>query len=197
MDNNENKSVFEKLTSDLNKNTTEGSNTAPPAVPVSSPAAVIGPKIKIRGELFGEEDLLIQGNVQGIIDLQDKNLTVGQEGKLRANVSARVITIEGDVEGDIYGKEKIIIRESSNVRGNLVAERVHLEDGAKFRGSIDMDADAERPELVMPKLSGSIRDEADSESKPASNKAESAKVETNKTDDKKNSFNKSKEKSMS
>ena len=104
-----------------------------------SPSAVIGPKITFKGELTGEEDLLIQGTVEGTIDLKGNQLTVGKQGTVRANLMAKTIIIEGTVEGDLIGQERIEIKSSSNVKGNLVADRVTLEDGAKFRGSIDMD----------------------------------------------------------
>lgn len=104
-----------------------------------SPAAVIGPKITFKGELTGEEDLLIQGRVEGTIDLKGNHLTIGKQGVVKANLMAKTITIEGTVEGDLIGQERIEIKSSSNVKGNLIAARVTLEDGAKFRGSIDME----------------------------------------------------------
>lgn len=105
-----------------------------------TPSAVIGAKITFKGELTGEEDLLIQGRVEGTIDLKGNHLTVGTQGIVKANMMAKTITIEGTVEGDVVGQERIEIKASSNVKGNLVAARVTLEDGAKFRGSIDMDS---------------------------------------------------------
>jgi cytoskeletal protein CcmA (bactofilin family) len=112
-----------------------------------SPTAVIGPKIKFKGELTGEEDLLIMGSVEGSVDLKGNHLTIGSEGVIKANVSARAITVEGRVEGDIVATERIAIKSSSQVKGNLKAERVTLEDGAKFRGSIDMDVDTKSSSL--------------------------------------------------
>jgi len=115
------------------------------AAPISSaakpslPTAIIGPKIRFKGELVGEEDLLIQGQVDGTIDLKNNTLTIGEQGVVKANVVANTVTIEGTIEGDVYGQERISILASSNVKGNIVADRVTLEDGAKFRGSIDMD----------------------------------------------------------
>lgn len=106
----------------------------------STPSAVIGAKIKFKGELTGEEDLLIQGRLEGVIDLKGNHLTIGEQGMVKANLMARTITIHGTVEGDIIGQERIEIKSKSNVRGNLVAARVTLEDGAKFRGSIDMES---------------------------------------------------------
>ena len=109
-----------------------------------TPVATIGPKIRFKGELAGEEDLLVQGEIDGTIDLRGNKLTIGSQGTVKANVLAKTITIEGTVEGDIYGKERIEIKASSNVKGNLVADRVTLEDGAKFKGSIDMDISAHK-----------------------------------------------------
>jgi len=106
-----------------------------------APTAVIGPKIRFKGELVGEEDLLIQGQVEGTIDLKGHNLTVGEKGVVQANVTAKTVIVEGRVEGDLYGEERVAIRSSSHVQGNIKADRVVLEDGAKFRGSIDMEVD--------------------------------------------------------
>jgi cytoskeletal protein CcmA (bactofilin family) len=110
-------------------------------LPTAKPSAVIGPKIRFKGELSGEEDLLVLGMVEGKIDLKGNHLTIGSEGVIKANVSARAITVEGRVEGDIIATERIAIKSTSQVKGNLKAERVTLEDGAKFRGSIDMDVE--------------------------------------------------------
>lgn len=118
-----------------------GSRTTPASTTVASGAtAVIGPKITFKGEIIGEEDLLIQGKVEGSIDLKGNHLIIGQQGVVKANLMAKTITIEGTVEGDLIGQERIEVKSSSNVKGNLIAARVTLEDGAKFRGSIDMDS---------------------------------------------------------
>lgn len=122
--------------------------------PAASPTAVIGPKIRFRGELVGEEDLIIQGHVDGTVDLKGHNLTVGEHGVIKANVMAKTITIKGTVEGDVFGEERIAIMSSSNVKGNLTAERVVLEDGAKFRGSIDMDMEGKKDGMRKPAKTG-------------------------------------------
>lgn len=113
------------------------------------PAAVIGPKIRFKGELVGEEDLLVEGQVEGTIELKGHQLTVGEQGVLQANVKAKTVTVEGKVKGDLYGEQRIEIRSSSQVQGNIKADRVVLEDGAKFRGSIDMDMDEPTDVKVM------------------------------------------------
>lgn len=108
----------------------------------SQPTAVIGPKITFKGELSGEEDLLIQGTVEGTINLTGMHLTIGRQGVIKANVSAKTITVEGKVEGDITASDHIAVKNGSKIQGNMKAERVTLEDGAKFRGAIDMDMEA-------------------------------------------------------
>ena len=100
---------------------------------------MIGPSIKIKGTITGDEDLLIQGEVEGSIELSDHEVSIGKTGNVAANIHARVVKIDGEVAGDITGAEKVIISKSGNVRGNIVAPRVTLEDGAIFKGSIDMD----------------------------------------------------------
>lgn len=104
--------------------------------------ALLGASIRIKGELSGDEDLIIQGQVEGAIDLKQNNLTVGAQGSLKANSRARTITVEGKVEGDLFGDERIVVKSSGDVRGNIVAPRVSLEDGSKFKGSIDMEPKA-------------------------------------------------------
>ena len=100
--------------------------------------AVIGPSISLKGELSGEEDLMIQGRVEGKIDLKKNNVTVGRNGHIKGDIYGKVISIEGEVQGNLFGEEKIVIRESAVVRGNMRTLRFSLEDGAQFKGSIDM-----------------------------------------------------------
>ncbi len=120
------------------------------STPSTSPSAVIGPKIRFKGELVGEEELLVQGKIEGTIDLKGHALTVGDQGIVEANVKAHTITIQGNVKGDLRGEERISITSSSNVQGNIKAARVVLEDGAKFRGSIDMDMDEPPASVNVP-----------------------------------------------
>ncbi|MGH8503066.1 MAG: bactofilin family protein [Gammaproteobacteria bacterium] len=110
--------------------------------------AMIGASIRIKGELYGDEDLVIQGHVEGTIELKKNNLTVGAQGSLKASSRAKIITVEGKVEGDLYGDERVVIKQSGDVRGNIVAPRVSLEDGAKFKGSIDMEPKAAKTNAV-------------------------------------------------
>jgi cytoskeletal protein CcmA (bactofilin family) len=102
--------------------------------------ATIGPSISIRGDVTGSEDLLIQGRVDGSVTLDLYAVSVGGEGRVTANISGRVITIEGTVEGDLTAEEQIILRGTAHVQGDIKAPRVVLEDGATFRGLVDMGA---------------------------------------------------------
>lgn len=114
--------------------------------------AIIGPSILIKGDLTGQEDLVVQGRVEGKIELRDHNVTIGPAGRVNADVYAKVISVEGQVQGNLYGDEKIVVRKAGQVKGNLVAPRVSLEDGANFKGSIDMDSNRlpKKPEVKMP-----------------------------------------------
>jgi len=105
-------------------------------------AAIIGPSIHINGDLRGEEDLVIEGTVSGTIHLQDNGLTVGSNGKVRAEVHAKSIVVDGTLEGDLYGSERVAIRKSGEVRGNIVSPRVSLDDGGRFKGTVEMDQEA-------------------------------------------------------
>lgn len=105
----------------------------------SGKAAVIGPGIRINGDISGDENLLVEGQVEGKIQLGSHQVEVGKHGKVKADVSAKVIRISGEVRGDLNGGEKVIISRTGNVHGNIKAPRMTLEDGAIFKGSIDMD----------------------------------------------------------
>lgn len=110
-----------------------------PAIKAAGKTAVIGPGIVINGDISGTESLLIEGKVKGHIQLASHEVTVGQSGEVNADVTAKIIRVAGKVDGDLVGKEKVIISSTGNVRGNIVAPRMLLEDGAIFKGSIDMD----------------------------------------------------------
>src|SRR5437867_7999492 len=160
------------------KSDTDYSQPDPPAsnIPRNNPAeprregATIGPSISIKGDLTGEEDLIIQGKVEGKVDLKQNNITVGKNGRVKADIYGKLISVEGEVEGNLHGQEQIIIRSSGNVRGNISAPRVTLEDGGKFKGSIDMETrSAERqrvPASAESRTPASIPQASDQVQKP-------------------------------
>jgi cytoskeletal protein CcmA (bactofilin family) len=112
------------------------------SAPSSRDAAVIGPSIHIDGDVRGEEDLLIEGEVSGTVNLKNNSLTIGPNGKVHADVYAHSIYVDGLCEGDLFGSERVNVRKSATVRGNITSPRVSLEDGAKFKGAIEMDPQA-------------------------------------------------------
>jgi cytoskeletal protein CcmA (bactofilin family) len=108
--------------------------------------ASIGKSIVINGELSGSEDLTIEGRVDGKIELRNHVLTVGSNGRITAQVAAKAIVVLGHVTGNLVATEKVDIRESGSVEGDIVAPRVAIADGSHFRGSIDM----QRKEPAVP-----------------------------------------------
>ena len=123
--------------------------TAAPAPGSQSPSggverATIGRSIHVRGDVTGDEDLLVQGRVEGSINLRQHAVTVGSDGEVVASVVGRVVTVEGRVEGNIDGAEQVILRSSAVVKGDIKAPRVVLENGARFRGLVDMGEEDDR-----------------------------------------------------
>ena len=98
----------------------------------------IGKSVIIKGELSGSEDLIIEGQVDGKIELRQNILTIGPNGKIKAEVFAKSIVVHGEVHGNITASEKVDIRDNGSVDGDLSAPRVAIAEGAHFRGSIDM-----------------------------------------------------------
>jgi cytoskeletal protein CcmA (bactofilin family) len=126
------------------------------SVSYSGVSAMIGPDVKIEGQIASDENLVIEGKVNGSISAKNHEVTVGKSGNLKANISAKVIHIEGTVKGDISGSEKVVISKTGNVLGNIQSPRVTLEDGAKFKGSIEMDPDEKlQSELPVTSVSSS------------------------------------------
>src|SRR5438093_12743588 len=106
--------------------------------PMHEELASIGKSIVINGELSGSENLTIEGQVDGKIELRDHVLTVGSNGRIKAQVTAKSVVVLGHVTGNLTATERVDIRESGSVEGDIVAPRVTIADGSHFRGSIDM-----------------------------------------------------------
>jgi cytoskeletal protein CcmA (bactofilin family) len=133
-------------------------HTAPPTSSSSSRLVNIGQTIFIKGELTGTEDLTIEGRVEGKIELKDHNLTIGPNGKIKADVFAKSIVITGELLGNAFASEKVEITNAGILKGDIVAPRIVIADGAQFKGSVDMDkgnapargAQSSRSEQVKP-----------------------------------------------
>jgi cytoskeletal protein CcmA (bactofilin family) len=136
------------------------SKLAPPTSAAPAPAqgspCVLGPTLHFKGELYGEEDLEFQGQLEGTIE-HTRSLSIGKEGGVKGNIKAKFVIVEGRVDGDIYATESVQIRQTAKVVGNIFAPRVGIADGAHFSGSIDMNhkgaAATQRPATVQVTLS--------------------------------------------
>jgi cytoskeletal protein CcmA (bactofilin family) len=99
--------------------------------------SVLGPTLRFRGELSAQEDLIVQGSVEGSIT-HTQSLTIGTDGSMKGDIRARVIVIDGKVDGDLYATESVNIRATAKVKGNVFAPRVGISEGAFFQGQIEM-----------------------------------------------------------
>ncbi len=108
--------------------------------------AVIGKSVMIKGQIFSREDLTIDGEIDGSVELQEHRLTVGPHGKLQAGVKAREIVVLGTIHGNVEASDKIDIRKDAKLVGDIKTARIVIEDGAYFKGSIDI----ARPEIAKP-----------------------------------------------
>lgn len=100
---------------------------------------MIGSTVKIKGEVQSEEDLVVDGLIEGTVLLKNNELVVGSSGRVHADVKAKSVKVDGELHGDVDAGERIVITANGVMRGNIQAPRVILEDGSKFKGSIDMD----------------------------------------------------------
>ena len=132
----------------------------PPAPPVARPAeppraeaprsvdvATIGKSVIVRGELSGSEDLYVDGEVEGSISLRGQSLTIGPNGRGRANLEARNVIVHGRVDGNVNASDRVDLRKSASLTGDVSTARVAIEDGAYFKGTIDIQkTEPARPE---------------------------------------------------
>lgn len=112
--------------------------SAPAALPVSPCAtACISQGIRIKGEVTGKEDLFVDGTLEGKLDLGNASVTVGPNGKVKADISAREVVVRGNVEGKIDGSERVQLWNTGRVTGEVKTERLAIEDGAVLRGKVE------------------------------------------------------------
>ena len=110
--------------------------------PKSGEFAHIGKSVVIKGDLSGSEDLYIDGRVSGTIELRGNSLTIGPNGQVQANINAKAVVILGKLEGSIQASDRVELRASAMVVGDVVAQRVAIEDGAYLKGKVDIQKDA-------------------------------------------------------
>ena len=118
--------------------------------------AHIGKSVIVKGELSGSEDLFLDGEVEGNIDLQDHNLTIGPHGRVRANVKAKDIVIHGKVDGNIHGTDRVELKRSAVLTGDISTQRIVIEDGAFFKGAIDIKKEAKPAAKESPKAFAAV-----------------------------------------
>jgi cytoskeletal protein CcmA (bactofilin family) len=123
--------------------------------------AQLGRSVLVKGELTGSEDLTVDGRVEGRIDLPDHTLTIGPNAQVRADIVAKVVTVFGSVVGGVTARDKVEIRQGGSLEGHLACGRITIQDGAQFRGKVDMpprqqQQDGPRPEAVAPALAAAM-----------------------------------------
>lgn len=110
----------------------------------STKPARIGANLHFKGELQGDEDLIIEGRVEGRVSISQGSVTVGDRGRVDADIEAASIQVAGTVRGNLTGADRVVLLESGRVEGNITAKSVILENGCRFKGSIDMETDGQR-----------------------------------------------------
>ncbi len=113
--------------------------------------AHIGKSVVIKGELSGSEDLYVDGTVEGTIELQENSLVIGPNGKVRANVNAKAVSVQGKLEGNIRASDRAELRKTAVAVGDIVTQRIAIEDGAYFKGKVDIQKETARPNLSATK----------------------------------------------
>jgi cytoskeletal protein CcmA (bactofilin family) len=101
-------------------------------------AATIGKAVKIVGDIFSKEDLYVDGDIDGKVEALDNKLTIGPHGKAKAEIKAREVVVQGSIEGNVEATEKMEIKKDARLVGNVRTARIMIEDGAYFKGSIDI-----------------------------------------------------------
>jgi cytoskeletal protein CcmA (bactofilin family) len=110
-------------------------------VPKTGEFAHIGKSVVIKGELSGSEDLYLDGQVEGNILLKGNNLTVGPNGQVKANVDAKGVIIQGKLEGNLHATDRVELRKSAIVTGDIATQRIAIEEGAYLKGKVDVGKD--------------------------------------------------------
>jgi cytoskeletal protein CcmA (bactofilin family) len=111
-------------------------------MPKSGEFAHIGKSVVIKGELSGSEDLYVDGTVEGTIQLQGNNLVIGPNGHVHADVNAKGVAVQGKLEGNIRASERVELQKSAVIVGDIVTQRIAIEEGAYFKGKVDIQREA-------------------------------------------------------
>jgi cytoskeletal protein CcmA (bactofilin family) len=114
------------------------------SAPLSADLAQIGKSVVIKGELSGSEDLYIDGRVEGTISLKGNSLTVGPNGQVKASIESKAIVVQGKLEGNVQASDRVELRKSAVVTGDISTQRISIEEGAYLKGKVDIQGKAEK-----------------------------------------------------
>ncbi len=126
-------------------------NEMRPVTPASTSGARLGPSLHVKGEINGNEDLHVDGSVEGLISLEDRKLTIGASAKVSADIVAREIVVFGTVKGNLRARDRIEIKKDGSVIGDLTTARIMIEDGAYFKGAIEIERGDGQPGVTPEK----------------------------------------------
>jgi cytoskeletal protein CcmA (bactofilin family) len=129
-------------------------------MPKTGDFAHIGKSVVIKGELSGSEDLYVDGTVEGTIQLQGNNLVIGPNGHVHADVNAKGVVVQGKLEGNIRASERTELRKSAVIVGDIATQRIAIEDGAYFKGKVDIQKEAAKPTAEVKNTSASAANTA-------------------------------------
>jgi cytoskeletal protein CcmA (bactofilin family) len=130
-------------------------STYPATSSSSSGIARLGATLHVKGEITGNEDLHIDGTVEGLVQLEDRKLTIGASAKVTADIIAREVVVYGNVKGNLRARDRIEIKKDGSVVGDLTTARIMIEDGAYFKGSIEIDKAGDAGDNDKPAYRGS------------------------------------------
>jgi cytoskeletal protein CcmA (bactofilin family) len=116
--------------------------TRPSVMPSTGSSARLGATLHVKGEISGSEDLHVDGSIEGLVQLEERKLTVGASARVTADVVAREVVVYGNVKGNVRARDKVEIRKDGSVVGDIATARIMIEDGAYFKGSIEIDRNA-------------------------------------------------------
>ena len=114
------------------------------SAPLSADLAQIGKSVVIKGELSGSEDLYVDGQVEGSISLKNNSLTVGPHGQVKASVEAKGIVVQGKLDGNVLASDRVDLRKSAIVTGDISTQRISIEEGAFLKGKVDISGKSEK-----------------------------------------------------
>jgi len=164
--------MFNRRDSESQTASTDRRQVSGTATSSKSGAAFIGPTIKIEGSIVAVEDLLIEGEIHGRVEIKSNKLTIGEEGRVFADVHAKQVSVKGRMDGHLVVKEQLEIQATAQIEGTITSPRISLQDGARFTGSIDMDPEAKAIKEVFGPTDSTASSQAKASSKTDKHKKE-------------------------